>query len=139
MILHLRHFLSKRIITFVSKMPIDLFRHIKSSKIKEQQQCALSTAIHGIYFFQGDEIRTKMLLFNDGYPSIIFSAQANISGRISSKGSSKILGPAWICCGAVKNSYLEFDGVTQDIFVVRMHPSNFYEIFDVDKKDMKAG
>lgn len=116
-------------------MPITFFKHIKSNREGEDVKTTPSNCviehIEGFYFFSANALQAKELLYNDGFPVLVFMADAGCSSRISIDGAYITLDSVWMCGGELRNIYIHFEKQAQHLFVVRFKPASFYQLFNL--------
>jgi AraC-like DNA-binding protein len=116
-------------------MPIDFFKQIKTSSksadVKTVPSNTVLEHIEGFYRFSAKELKAKELLYNDGFPVLVFMADPDSKSKISIDGAYSTLDAVWMCGGELKNVYIHFETPAQDLFVVRFNPASFYRIFNL--------
>lgn len=87
--------------------------------------------IEGFYVFSCADIEYKQLIFNDGFPAIIFlpSMTDHVSFQIAS--SLVRLQTGWVNGGVMKNIYINNLNAVDTILVLRFKSYAFYDIFNL--------
>lgn len=114
-------------------MPIQFFKQIKfttqEGNLRITPSNCVSEHIEGFYFFSANELKEKELLYNDGFPAVVFMDDIDSKSRISIDGEYTTLDSVWICGGELRNAYIHFETPEQHLFIVRFKPASFFQIF----------
>lgn len=86
----------------------------------------------GAYVFPCKDLKSNQPLFNDGLPSLIFMPRKSDTVHVRKKGETLKFGSAWVCCGVIKDTHWEVPKDLEYILVLRIKPSSFYSIFNID-------
>lgn len=123
-------------------MPIDYLRKIQLGEFNAcgYRVCpskSVESVIEGFYVFSKDKGHDTDLIFNDGFPVLVFLQ--NIDDAVSvtaDSGTSKITA-AWASAGPVRNVRVKYDSGTAQIFIVRFHPGAFYRLFGLSAQHFR--
>jgi AraC-like DNA-binding protein len=98
---------------------------------------ALESIIEGFYVFSKDPKDHTQLIFNDGFPVLVFLQHLEDTVTVTGEDDSFDIKAAWASAGAIKNVYVNYNSTTEQIFIVRFHPNAFYQLFGLDSKYFK--
>jgi AraC-like DNA-binding protein len=90
---------------------------------------AFESVIEGFYVFSRVDTVDTQLIFNDGYPVLVFLQQGEDSITVLGKNNAYEVKGAWASAGAIKNVYINYNQPTAQVFIVRFQPSGFYQLF----------
>lgn len=118
-------------------MPINYLKQIQLGEFNEDGyriSPSIDTAsiIEGFYVFSRNLNEASHLIFNDGFPVLVFLQSRTDKVIVSGAGSSFEIKAAWASAGAVKNVYVGYNETMEQVFVVRFHPGAFYQLFGLD-------
>lgn len=125
-------------------MPIRFLKHIKIARKTDLHNFQKSIPqgirhhIEGIYVFPGNDIHSRQLLFNDGYPSLIFMPVKDCKVQIVTNGKRIYLDSVWLCCGKLENTYIDIIEPLEYFLIVRFKPHSFYKLFGVSPETVHA-
>ncbi|MCD0490076.1 helix-turn-helix domain-containing protein [Pedobacter sp. MC2016-14] len=117
-------------------MPINYLKKIQLGEFnldgyRISPSIALEAFIEGFYVFSRDLNDHKQLIFNDGYPTIVFLQNSEDTVSITDQNTSSTVKGAWASAGSVKNIYVNYNNPTAQLFIVRFHPTAFHQLFNV--------
>ena len=124
-------------------MPINYLKKIQLGDYNEEGYRVepldqVASVIEGFYVFRRNLESNNDLIFNDGFPVLVFLAKAEQSISVhSAEASFKIRG-AWASAGAIKNVYVRYNDHTDSLFIVRFHPGAFYRLFGLTAKYFRS-
>jgi hypothetical protein len=123
-------------------MPINYLKQIQlgefsSNGYRLSPSETLESIIEGFYIFLRDPKDETQLIFNDGYPVLVFLTKANDSIEVIHEESIKKVDAAWASAGSIKNVYIKYNNTTDQIFIVRFHPRAFYRLFGLSASYFK--
>jgi len=118
-------------------MPINYLKQIQLGEFNENGYRIIppddvASIIEGFYVFSRDSQDNSQLIFNDGYPVLVFLQNIEHTVNVTSECNSFEIKAAWASAGSVKNVYVKYSQNTQQVFVVRFHPGAFYRLFNLD-------
>lgn len=117
-------------------MPIHFLKFIKSQQadkfIRLPASVKANGPIEGVYLFDGDRVQSRQLLFNDGFPAVVFMPAKESTSKVDVNGMAFSVGAVWACGGIVKKTYWEVEAMKGEVFIVRFHPFSFFTLFDVN-------
>ncbi|MNX33182.1 HTH-type transcriptional activator Btr [compost metagenome] len=118
-------------------MPINYLEKIQLGEFDEEgyrigPSKDLASVIEGFYVFSRDSKHDNHLIFNDGFPVLVFlQSHVDTIGVTGVKDAIEIKG-GWASAGSIKNVYIKYNSNTAQLFIVRFHPSTFYQMFGLD-------
>ncbi|WP_407429673.1 helix-turn-helix domain-containing protein [Arcticibacter sp.] len=116
-------------------MPITFFKKITEYEVKNapaDQKSAgrkITSCVQGVYLFSCQSVASKQMLFNDGFPTLIFGSDKDKKIRITTQGKLKEMSSVWLCGGILKETYMDYIKHDEEFIVVRFHPASFYSTF----------
>ncbi|HMG68465.1 MAG TPA: helix-turn-helix domain-containing protein [Chitinophagaceae bacterium] len=122
-------------------MPINFFRHINTPNdaliTRISPPDSLRDFVEGFYLFKTRDLYGRQLFFNDGYPVIAMMQHGASKMLINLNGDIINIGNAWVCGGLLKNIYCESSISTEEFFVIRFNPGNFFKLFNIRENVFK--
>lgn len=119
-------------------MPIKFFKYLKEPKdknvcIKEARPSKINeNLIEGYYAFSCSGLANKELIFNDGFPVMVFMPDKEDTLEVCVNNHVKKIRTAWISGGRTQNIYIENINRLDYILVVRFKPLLFYNFLGID-------
>ena len=98
---------------------------------------AIETVIEGFYVFSKDPKDDTHLIFNDGFPVLVFLQNAEDKVTVTGQNYTSEIKGIWASAGSIKNIYVKYNTDIDQLFVVRFYPSAFYQLFDLDAQYFK--
>ena len=94
----------------------------------------LESVIEGFYIFSSAPNNDTHLIFNDGFPVLVFLQ--NSQDTVTVMGGKATLEIEAVCAsgGSIKNIYVKYGSTTGQVLVVRFHPVAFYPLFGLDTR-----
>lgn len=92
----------------------------------------LESVIEGFYVFSSDPGNATHLIFNDGFPVLVFLQSCADTVKVTGgKDAFEIKG---VCAsaGSIKNVYVKYNSHIGQVLVVRFHPGAFYPLFGLN-------
>lgn len=124
-------------------MPIKFFKYLKESKdksicIKKAHPSKVnSNLIEGYYAFSCIGLANKELIFNDGFPVMVFMPDKEDTLRLCINNKEREIKTAWISGGRTQNIYIENVNRLDYMLVVRFKPLLFYNFLGIDNSIFK--
>src|SRR5690606_14112598 len=115
-------------------MPINFLQNIKASDpltlnpiANQDVRCfdLVTEHILGAYSFACRGLRCNQPLFNDGWPCLIFMAWESEASFLTENGASRKVHFAWVCCGAITNTYWAIPDALDYFMFIRFQPRSF--------------
>ena len=97
----------------------------------------VDSMIEGFYIFSRDPKDDSHLIFNDGFPVLVFLQSRKETVTVTSEGNDLEIKAAWASAGSIKNVYVKYNSDTPQIFIVRFHPGAFYQLFGLDAQHFR--
>jgi AraC-like DNA-binding protein len=97
----------------------------------------VESIIEGIYVFSKDSKVDSHLIYNDGFPVLIFLGGEDESVTVVKEREVFDIKAAWASGGSIKKVYVRYTEKTEQIFVVRFMPSAFYQLFNLDTQHFR--
>lgn len=118
-------------------MPINYLERIQLGKFNEDgyrisPSKAVESVIEGFYVFSRDSKDDTHLIFNDGFPVLVFLQNPEDTITVTGVNHTFEIKGAWASAGSIKNVYVKYNNNTDQIFIVRFHPGAFYQLFGLD-------
>lgn len=118
-------------------MPINYLKQIQLGEFNEDGYRIIpsddvASIIEGFYVFSKDPNDNSHLIFNDGYPVLVFLQSMEHAVEVTNECDNFEIKAVWASAGSVKNVYVKYSQNTEQIFVVRFHPGAFYRLFNLD-------
>lgn len=117
-------------------MPINYLQQIQQAEFNDtgyriSPSPELTSIIEGFYVFQKEAGQQRHLIFNDGFPAIVFLPEYRDTVSVTDQNNTTHIQGAWVNGGSIKNTYVEYKQIDQ-LFIVRFHPRAFYQLFMLD-------
>ena len=118
-------------------MPIDYLKKIQLGEFNEDgyrinPSEELESLVEGFYVFSTTEGNDTHLIFNDGFPVLVFLQNREDAVMVSVESQLFKVKAAWASAGSIKNVYVTYDDGPQQLFIVRFHPGAFYQLFGLN-------
>lgn len=118
-------------------MPINYLRKIQIGEFNEYDYRIspseeLDAVIEGFYVFSKDPKKDTHLIFNDGFPVLVFLQNCKETVAVTRGKDVFEIKAVWASAGSIKNVYLKYNNNTDQVFIVRFYPNAFYRLFDLD-------
>ncbi|AZI26425.1 AraC family transcriptional regulator [Pedobacter sp. G11] len=91
-----------------------------------------ASIIEGFYVFHKDTKENSHLIFNDGFPVLVFLQNLNDSVVVKDGSAAFNIKSAWASAGPVKNVHVKYHGNMDQLLVVRFFPGAFSKSFNLD-------
>ena len=124
-------------------MPINYLKQVQLGKFgadgyRVSPLAVVDSIIEGFYVFSKDPKEHTHLVFNDGFPVLVFLQ--NIEDSVSVQGNKDALEikAAWASAGSIKNVHVKYNTQTEQLFVVRFHPGAFYQLFGLSASHFRS-
>ncbi|MFC4209812.1 helix-turn-helix domain-containing protein [Pedobacter petrophilus] len=123
-------------------MPIDYLQKIHTRTFSTDayriDPCSENNAvIEGFYVFNKDPKEVKQLIFNDGFPVLVFLQNDSHSITVTSMNDTYQIKAAWASAGPIKNSYIQYNDNTKQTLIVRFFPGAFNNLFGLNAQYFK--
>ncbi|WP_219226549.1 helix-turn-helix domain-containing protein [Pedobacter antarcticus] len=92
----------------------------------------VDAVIEGFYVFSRDPLNNTDLLFNDGFPVLVFLQNSEDTVQVTGQKDVFDVKAVWASAGAIKNVYVKYNNHADQVFIVRFYPGSFYKIFGLD-------
>lgn len=117
-------------------MPINYLKHIQLGEFGDGNcrigpSVGVESVIEGSYVFSKRLDEDTQLIFNDGFPVVVFLQNEGDSITVTTENETFEIKSAWASAGAIKNVYIKYNNPTTRIFVIRFFPAAFYKLFDL--------
>jgi len=118
-------------------MPINYLKKIQLGDFDENDykispSQAVESVIEGFYVFSRDPKDNAHLIFNDGFPVLVFLQHPEDAVSVTAAKNEFEIKGAWASAGSSKNVYINYNSKTDQVFIVRFHPTAFYQLFGID-------
>ena len=118
-------------------MPINYLQKIQLGDFNEDgyrvsPPKAVESVIEGYYVFSKDPNDDTHLIFNDGYPVLVFLQNSEETVSVTGEKGAIEIKAVWASAGSIKNVYVKYNNNTDQLFIVRFYPSAFYQLFGLD-------
>lgn len=115
-------------------MPINYLEKIQLGEFNEEgyrisPSKDLASVIEGFYVFARDSKHDTHLVFNDGFPVLVFLQSCEDTIAVTGENNTFEIKGAWASAGSIKNVYIKYNNNTDQVFIIRFHPSAFYQLF----------
>ncbi|TCD12221.1 hypothetical protein EZ449_04215 [Pedobacter frigidisoli] len=115
-------------------MPINYLKKIQLGEFNEDgyrinPPQEIESVIEGFYVFSKKADNDMHLLFNDGFPALVFLQNREDTVSVTTESDSFEIKSAWANAGSIKNVYVKYNHNTSQVFIVRFFPSAFYKLF----------
>jgi AraC-like DNA-binding protein len=98
----------------------------------------LQSIIEGFYVFSRAPEDDTHLVFNDGFPVLVFLQSCKDTVTVTGQNHAAEIKAAWASAGSIRNVYVKYNNNTEQIFIVRFHPGAFYQLFDLNAHYFRA-
>lgn len=120
-------------------MPINYLKHIQLGRFtngnyKISPSKEVETVIEGYYVFSKDPAEDTHLIFNDGFPVIVFLQNEQDSITVTTATDTFEIKSAWASAGIIKNVYVKYNQHTSQVFIIRFFPAAFYQLFGLESQ-----
>lgn len=115
-------------------MPINYLKKIQLGEFNEDgyrisPSKEVGSVIEGFYVFSRDPRDNTHLIFNDGFPVLVFLQSCEDSVVVTGANDAFEIKAAWASAGSIKNVYVKYNNNTHQVFIVRFYPAAFYQLF----------
>lgn len=124
-------------------MPINYLKRIQSGEFNRDgyrisPSKLLESIIEGFYVFSRAPEEDIHLIFNDGFPVLVFLQNCEDTVTVTGQNHVTEIKAAWASAGSIRNVYVKYNNNTEQIFIVRFHPGAFYQLFGLNAHYFKA-
>lgn len=124
-------------------MPINYLKQIQLSEFNEldyriSPSPEVASVIEGFYIFSTDPKNDTHLIFNDGFPVIVFLENQQGSVTVTSGNDTFEIESAWASAGSIKNTYVKYNNHTSQVFIIRFCPGPFYQLFALESSYFRS-
>lgn len=124
-------------------MPINYLKQIQLGEFNERDyrispSHEVGAVIEGFYVFSGDPEEDTHLIFNDGFPVIVFLQNQHDRITVTTENDTFEIQSAWASAGAIKNVYIKYNNNTSQVFIIRFYPGAFYQLFGLDAQFFRS-
>lgn len=118
-------------------MPINYLKKIQLGEFNEDgyrinPSKEVESVIEGFYVFNRDPKNHTHLIFNDGFPVLVFLQNCEETVTVTGTNDAFEIKAAWASAGSIKNVYIKYNNNTGRVFIVRFRPRAFYQLFGLD-------
>lgn len=118
-------------------MPINYLKKIQLGEFNKDgyRICpskAVESVIEGFYVFSRDPENHTDLIFNDGFPVLVFLQSREDAVKVTRQNRSFEINGAWASAGPIRNIYVKYSSKAEQVFIVRFYPGAFYRLFGLD-------
>lgn len=118
-------------------MPINYLKKIQLGEFNEEAyrispSTEIESVIEGFYVFSKEPTNDTHLIFNDGFPVLVFLQSCEDTIAVTGENNTFEIKAAWASAGSIKNVYVKYNNNTDQIFIVRFYPNAFYQLFGLD-------
>ena len=118
-------------------MPINYLKKIQLGEFNEDgyrisPSKELESVIEGFYVFSRDPKDNTHLIFNDGFPVLVFLQSSEDTVAVTGGNDAFEIKAVWASAGSIKNVYVKYNNNTDQVFIVRFYPAAFYQLFGLD-------
>lgn len=92
----------------------------------------IESLIEGFYVFARDLKDNTQLIFNDGFPVLVFLQSCQATVEVTGQKNTFEIKAAWASAGSIKNVYVKYNNNTNQVFIVRFYPGAFYQLFGLN-------
>jgi len=115
-------------------MPINYLKQIQLGEFNEKDyriapSHGVGSVIEGCYIFSKKQENDTHLIFNDGFPVIVFLQNEEDSITVKTANDTFEIKGAWASAGSIKNVYIKYNNNTSQVFIIRFYPAAFYQLF----------
>ncbi|SMD09910.1 helix-turn-helix domain-containing protein [Pedobacter nyackensis] len=123
-------------------MPIQYLKQIQLGKFNNNgyriaPSQEVESIVEGFYVFSSDQTEDSHLIFNDGFPVLVFLPGIDDSITITTESNTFDVKSAWASAGAIRNVYVKYNVHADQVFVIRFHPGAFYQLFGLDTQHFR--
>jgi AraC-like DNA-binding protein len=120
-------------------MPINYLKRIQLGEYDEDgyrigPSREAESVIEGFYVFSRDPKDGTHLIFNDGFPVLVFLQTSKDTVVVTEENEVFEITAAWASAGSIKNVYVNYNSGIEQVFIVRFYPNAFYQLFGVDTR-----
>lgn len=124
-------------------MPINYLEKIQLGEFNEDgyrisPSKAVETVIEGFYVFSKDAKNDTHLIFNDGFPVLVFLQNCEDTVSVINENNAFEIKGGWASAGAIKNVYIKYNNNTEQIFIVRFQPGAFYQLLGLEAQYFRS-
>jgi AraC-like DNA-binding protein len=118
-------------------MPINYLKKIQLGDFNEagyriSPSKEVESVIEGFYVFSRDPKDNTQLIFNDGFPVLVFLQSHKDTVTVTAENNAFEIKAVWASAGSIKNVYVKYNNNTDQVFIVRFYPGAFYQLFGLD-------
>lgn len=118
-------------------MPINYLKKIQLGEFNEDgyrisPSKEVGSVIEGFYVFSRDPRDNTHLIFNDGFPVLVFMQSCEDSVVVTGANDAFEIKAVWASAGSIKKVYVKYNNNTDQVFIVRFYPAAFYQLFGLD-------
>jgi AraC-like DNA-binding protein len=92
----------------------------------------IESVIEGFYVFSRDPKDNTHLIFNDGFPVLVFLQSCEDTVAVIGRNDAFEIKAVWASAGSIKNVYVKYNNNTNQVFIVRFYPGAFYQLFGLN-------
>lgn len=120
-------------------MPINYLKKIQLGEFNEDgyrinPSTEVESVIEGFYVFSRDPKNDVDLIFNDGFPVLVFLQSFEDTIEVIGRNEASEIKGVWASAGSIKNVYIKFNNNIDQIFIIRFFPGAFYNLFGLDAR-----
>lgn len=93
---------------------------------------SFESIIEGFYVFSRAPEEDTHLIFNDGFPVLVFLQSREDAVTVTGQNDVAEIKGAWASAGSIRNVHVKYNSNTEQIFIVRFHPGAFYQLFGLN-------
>lgn len=118
-------------------MPINYLKKIQLGEFNEEgyrisPSAEIESVIEGFYIFSREPNNDTHLIFNDGFPVLVFLQSREDTITVTEGNNTFEIKAVWASAGSIKNVYVKYNNNTDPVFIVRFYPNAFYQLFGLD-------
>lgn len=118
-------------------MPINYLKKIQLGEFnvdgyRISPSIEVESIIEGFYVFSKDPMENTHLVFNDGFPVLVFLQNSEDTVAVTGGKDTFEIRAAWASAGSIKNFYVKYNNTTDQVFIVRFYPGAFYQLFNLN-------
>lgn len=118
-------------------MPINYLKRIQLGEFSEDgyrinPSTGVGSVIEGFYVFSKDPNNDTHLIFNDGFPVLVFLPSSEDTILVTGENDAVEIKGAWASAGSIKNVYVKYNNNTAQVLIIRFYPTAFYQLFELD-------
>lgn len=118
-------------------MPINYLKKIQLGEFNENgykinPSTEIESVVEGFYVFSRDRKNNTQLIFNDGFPVLVFLQSFEDAVAVTGENDAFEIKAVWASAGSIKKVYVKYNDNTDQVFIVRFYPSSFYHLFGLD-------